>query len=136
MSTLALLTQRFLYISGLAPDTTPDTVSQILRHTRERNRARAISGALVFDGERFCQLIEGPPDAVHALASRIVQDPRHVDLRVLLDAGDATPRLLQPWQTGYCEPQRLDALDAAAPMAPAQALALFIELLADCDLSH
>lgn len=128
--------QRFLYISRLAPDTAPDAVSQILRQSRERNRANAISGALVFDGERFCQLIEGTAEAVATLASRIVLDPRHVDLRVLLDASDATPRLLQPWQTGYCDPERLDALDAAAPMAPAQALALFIEMLADCDLSH
>ena len=127
--------QRFVYISRLAPDRPLDAVSLILRQSRASNRSLGISGALVFDGERFCQLIEGTPEAVHDLAGRIERDPRHCSFRVLHDAAAATPRLCARWQAGYCENEALDPLDRRDRIDPEQALAAFIQLLPGCDLS-
>ena len=127
--------QRFVYISRLAPDMPLDAVSLILRQSRASNRILGISGALVFDGERFCQLIEGRPEAVHDLARRIERDPRHCSFRVLHDAAAATPRLFEHWQAGYCEHEALDPLDRRDRIDPEQALAAFIQLLPACDLS-
>lgn len=147
MPSIPPLLHRFLYISRLSSGSPPHTVSQILRQSRERNRARAIGGALVFDGERFCQLLEGEPAAVVQLAARITADPRHQDVQVLADEAAATPRLFVQWQSGYGDPDVLDAVDPAnAGAATAAAtvagqpliewrIAAFIRLLGDCDMS-
>lgn len=127
--------QRFLYISRLASSTPSSTVGLILRHARERNRADGIGGALVFDGERFCQLLEGPPDTVKALAARIARDPRHRFFHVLHDAAGPAQRLMPHMQTGYAEPELFDPLDGAELIPSAEALARFMSILTHCDLS-
>ena len=50
--------RRLLYVSDLAPTMPSTVVGQILRQSRERNHLLQLSGALLFDGERFCQLLE------------------------------------------------------------------------------
>ena len=126
---------RFLYISRLAATTPPSAVGPILRQSRERNQADGVGGALVFDGERFGQLLEGPPQVVGALAARIERDPRHRSFHVLHDAAGTAPRLMPQMQTGYAEPELFNALDSAAAINPAHALAKFMLILTHCDLS-
>ncbi len=127
--------QRLLYISRLAPSTPPRDVGLILRQAREHNRVSGIGGVLVFDGERFCQLLEGTPDTVDALAGRIEQDDRHCSFHVLYNVIGSAPRLMPQMQTGYAEPELFNPLDGTQPMDPAQALALFMRTLKLCDLS-
>jgi len=64
-----------LYCSELAPDLPPDTVASIVARARVRNGELGITGLLVFDGQRFCQHIEGPPGALQTLmtASRAMR---------------------------------------------------------------
>ena len=127
--------QRVLYISRLAGTTPTSAVGLILRQARERNRLDGVGGALVFDGERFGQLMEGPPATVSALAARIERDPRHRSFHVLHDVIGTAPRLMPQMQTGYAEPELFNALDSAAAVDPAHALAKFMLILTDCDLS-
>ncbi len=55
----------------------------ILRRAREKNFRLGVTGFLVFDGVRFVQLLEGPPEALAALLETIAADDRHEGLRVL-----------------------------------------------------
>lgn len=127
--------QRFLYISRLAPTTPNSAVGLILRQARERNRAHGIGGALVFDGERFCQLLEGPPDSVDPLAASIERDPRHGSFHVLHNMTGTAPRLMPQMQTGYADPELLNRFDGHEPTDPEQAFAQFMLILTHCDLS-
>ena len=127
--------QRFLYISRLAGTTPTSAIGLILRQARERNRLDGVGGALVFDGERFCQLMEGPPETVSALAARIERDPRHRSFHVLHNVTGTAPRLLPQMQTGYAEPELFNALDGAEAVDPAHALATYMLILTHCDLS-
>lgn len=112
-----------------------NVVGQILRQSRERNRARHFTGALLFDGERFCQLLEGEAAAAQALLSKLEHDPRHWRLNVMLHAAVGTPRLMTLWQCGYCEHGSFDAIEAAAVIDPEEAVNAFMLLLKESELS-
>jgi hypothetical protein len=79
------MTKRYhmVYLSRLSPDLLPTCVNGIVRVARQRNEAQQINSVLVFDGERFCQYLEGPPAAVIPLAGRIRDDARHTGFRLL-----------------------------------------------------
>ena len=126
---------RILYASELAPAMPTNVVGQILRQSRERNHQRHITGALLFDGERFCQLLEGEPAPVQALMSDIERDPRHCRLNLMLRAEADSPRLLTLWQCGYCEHGAFDVIEAAASIDPAMGVSAFMRLLEASELS-
>jgi hypothetical protein len=80
------------YCSVLTQDLPPATVGAIVTQARARNAQHEITGLLVFDGMRFCQHLEGPPDAVKALMQRIDRDSRHTDVRVVYQGAVAARR--------------------------------------------
>lgn len=124
--------QHFVYTSRLAPGHGATTVASILEVSRTRNRERGLSGVLVFDGERFAQWLEGPPEQVLALAARLEVDPRHVEMRVLhTGIRAAADRLSLTWRAGYAEPADLDALEQSGDAA----LACFLALAPNFDLA-
>lgn len=49
------------------------------------NTQAGITGILLFDGQYFVQLLEGPAEAVAQLFGRIADDPRHAEVLVLVD---------------------------------------------------
>jgi hypothetical protein len=80
------------YCSVLTQDLPPATVGAIVTQARARNAQHQITGLLVFDGMRFCQHLEGPPEAVKTLMQRIDQDSRHTDVRVVYQGALAARR--------------------------------------------
>ena len=74
---------QLLYISKLAADCDFSVVKEIVEVARRSNPALGITGALLFDGERFCQLLEGGEAEVRGLMDRIAADARHTRVRVL-----------------------------------------------------
>jgi DNA polymerase III delta subunit len=135
MSVSLPLLRRFLYVSELAPAMPSTVVGQILRQSRDRNHRLKLTGALLFDGERFCQLLEGEPDTAQALMQRIERDKRHHNVKMLLDTLSAAPRMMTQWQCGYADHETFDAIDAAAARDPEKAAHTFLKLLPTCDLS-
>ena len=127
--------RRLLYVSDLAPAMPSTVVGQILRQSRERNHRLQLSGALLFDGERFCQLLEGDPDTAQALMRRIAQDARHCHVHLLLDKLDEAPRLMTQWCCGYADHEAFDAIRIAAVAGPEHCTSEFLRLLSRCDLS-
>jgi hypothetical protein len=49
------------------------------------NALDGITGLLAFNGERFCQTIEGSREALDSLLDRLSSDSRHSDLQILAD---------------------------------------------------
>lgn len=68
----------------------------ILSAARRNNPKWEITGALVCRHDVYLQLIEGPSASIEALYSRILQDDRHTDIRVLLEE-DMGERLFPAW---------------------------------------
>lgn len=94
--------QRFFYHSQLSDQFDASCVSAIIKTARVFNAVNGITGVLVFDGERFCQYVEGPQAAVQSLVERIEHDPRHTGFTTLLDAPWSGPRVYDGWSMAYC----------------------------------
>ena len=72
-----------LYVSTLAPLHPPRVVAEIAARARHVNAELDVTGLLIFDGQRFCQQLEGPQKSVLKLIERIRNDPRHINVEVL-----------------------------------------------------
>ncbi|MEJ8813660.1 BLUF domain-containing protein [Variovorax ureilyticus] len=123
-----------LYISLLATDQSTTVVGQIVAVSRARNLRDGITGLLVFDGMRFCQHFEGPPEAVQALLARLAADPRHVELRVLYD-GELTQRRYQRFEMGLADVDDREDLGDVNALRGIAALEYFIALRSRFDIS-
>ncbi len=64
----------------------------IARAAARRNPPMGVTGALLFDGEAFLHLIEGPAPAVRDLFRVCAADPRHHAIDGLVESRDATRR--------------------------------------------
>ena len=74
--------RRIVYSSVAVGD---DDLPTILAQSRANNGLNGISGLLYADGRSYLQVLEGTPEAVGHVFSRIGIDPRHADLRILSD---------------------------------------------------
>ena len=81
-----------LYTSLLAPGEGLGAVPRIVKSARAHNALHGITGLLIFDGEAFCQWIEGPASSVETLMQRIRADTRHTSVRTLLNEPMAARR--------------------------------------------
>ena len=103
---------QLLYLSSLAPGVPVTEVSRIVATARRRNAAESITGLLVFDGDHFCQYVEGPPAAVEALLQRLQCDERHTALDILVDGTFEGERRFSNWRLGYVDSFEGDELAA------------------------
>ena len=63
-----------LYVSTIAPDQPLSVVAEIAGRARFVNAELDITGLLIFDGQRFCQQLEGPQKAVLKLCLLYTSD--------------------------------------------------------------
>ena len=126
---------QLLYLSHLVADVRYDVFAAICQVSRRRNAELALTGVLLFDGHRFCQLLEGPQASIEQVRQSIANDSRHEFMHVLVDrphAGSTTPGV---WQAGYCDPFELDLLAGPESLDADQAMAAFRTILTRADLS-
>lgn len=71
-------------------------LSAILETARRNNSRRGITGALICRHDIYLQLIEGDAGAIDALFARIVEDDRHLAVR-LLSRAEAPDRMFPGW---------------------------------------
>ena len=76
-------TYELLYISELSPETPPTSIADILTQARQVNKAKGITGLLLFDGEHFIQVLEGSREDVLEAMERIENDHRHCRVKRL-----------------------------------------------------
>ena len=125
---------QILYVSQLLPGSSFGAVNDIIAMSRRANPARGITGALLFDGEYFGELLEGSETDVVALMHRIESDPRHRAITPLLCRPAAAPRLMRVWRSGYCEALQLEAFIADASLRGPAALEAFLSILQGADV--
>lgn len=125
-----------LYISRFSGTLGDTGLRGVLQQARDNNLRHAVTGVLLFDGERFVQLIEGPSERVRALTALLASDIRHGAFQPLIK-GPSDARRYPGWQAGYAE---LDAVDRfvlemaeAAGNTPVM-LAAFDRLVRSADL--
>ncbi len=116
-----------LYVSKLCADQPLTVVADIVHRARVANEGRGITALLVFDGEYFCQLIEGDERPVLSLAGRIYDDPRHQEVEVL-HHGLADKRRFKGFEVAFTDGEEeltlapLCALDGRAAVEAFDAL--------------
>lgn len=106
-----------------------------LRKVRPLAAHAGITGGLLFDGERWLQLLEGDAAAVDRMLQGLRQaDPPLGDPQVLLAANDGTPQRLSPgWLIGYVEPEDVDRLHERFAAEGPAALPVFVRVLVGSD---
>ena len=113
-----------LYVSTLAPDQPTAVVAEIAAKARQVNAQLDITGLLIFDGQRFCQQLEGPQKTVLKLIERIRNDPRHVNVEVL-HHGPLAGRRFQQFSLAFSTVEDADALARMERLDGEAALAAF-----------
>ena len=67
----------WLYTSEFTTEKTEADIRRFVDGFRAQNKAKALTGFMVSNGKAVMQLLEGSPDAVKTLRSKIEQDERH-----------------------------------------------------------
>lgn len=95
---MALL--ELIYTSLAVPQSSAKNVKDILASSERNNTSAGITGLLLFDGDRYIQILEGEREAVEALFNVISADPRHYGLEIL-HKGAINNRAFQTWRMAY-----------------------------------
>ena len=77
-------------------------LDNILASARRLNEQNGITGFLLATDGAFAQVLEGPRESVAQTYGRIVVDPRHAELRVLVEEPIAA-RSFAGWTMGIAE---------------------------------
>ncbi|GGG40867.1 hypothetical protein GCM10011378_16430 [Hymenobacter glacieicola] len=77
-------------------------LGRLLEQCRFHNQQVNITGVLLHDGSRFLGVLEGAPEAVAAVFSRIEADCRHTGVQVLAD-GPISHRQFACWTMGLVD---------------------------------
>ena len=72
-------------------------VFRIVTTSSTNNDARDLTGFLIFSGDRFFQLLEGPDENVNALLAKLECDPRHTNITVL-ERCEISQRAFPAWK--------------------------------------
>lgn len=130
---------RLLYASRAVAAVDQEELQAILKQSKVANPQQGITGVLCFSDGIFLQVLEGGRSAVNRLYNRIVADPRHTQVEVLLyqEIGE---RRFAGWSMGQVSMSRLNPslllkYSATATLDPyavsgVVSLALFEELVA------
>jgi len=122
-----------LYVSTLAPEQPLSVVAEIAGRARQVNGELDITGLLIFDGQRFCQQLEGPKKVVLKLIERIRNDPRHVNVEVL-HHGPLAGRRFQNFSLAFSTVEDVDALARLEQLDGDAALAAFNTVCSELEL--
>ena len=95
---------RLLYYSTAYADISAADVYEIATRSSEANIENKITGALAFDGEKFCQCLEGKHESVQNLIETIRKDGRNSDLEVIAEKAIKV-RYFGDWSMLYVDGQ-------------------------------
>lgn len=124
-----------IYVSRLTDPRGPAAVTEIIRTARTENAIHGITGALVFDGERFCQYVEGEAGDVDRLKRAIAADRRHAEMQVLSE-DEVTTRRFSVWSMAYAFAADSSLIDTIVNEQRAGMPIFFENALSRCDLDN
>lgn len=93
---------RCVYVSSACLDrrSASALVQQLIDRSIAANDEAQITGALMFDGSRFAQLLEGSEDKLASLVDRLTSDRRHKNI-VFLERKHVAERLFNGFSMAY-----------------------------------
>jgi len=135
--------QRLLYVSDSCIDKSDEesVVSKIVSHAQIKNAELSVTGALLFTGQHFAQIFEGPAESIHMLLAWSTADHRHRNVKVV----DTTPinsRQFPDWQMAYQGPSQFVSrhvtklLHASSPSEQRRAAEWLTELALEFSTTH
>ena len=77
--------KQIVYLSKPTVTMSISEVRDLLVKSRVNNHFKDVTGMLLFDGEVFLQVLEGPAATVTALFEKIEKDPRHTQFTSLME---------------------------------------------------
>ncbi len=89
-----------VYASTASQPFRETALEELLATCRRLNAARDVTGMLLYRGGRFIQILEGARDTVDELFAKISRDPRHHDVRMLIEEPISERRFVE-WTMGY-----------------------------------
>ncbi len=87
-----------------------EDVYAILASSERNNAAADVTGVLLFDQDHVVQVLEGGRLAVCATFARILNDPRHQDVRIV-SCVDARARMFAAWRMRHISRREADQVD-------------------------
>lgn len=69
-----------IYVSVADPALTPEDIAALLERSQRNNARDGLTGALIYNGQNFMQLLEGEVEKVEACLARIRADRRHTGM--------------------------------------------------------
>ena len=88
------------YVSAATEHVSDADVAAILTQSRANNAQHGLTGALIYHGGRFIQILEGPDEHVKARFAVISADPRHRILQTVREKQIAERQFPQ-WTMGF-----------------------------------
>ena len=93
-----------IYVSTSINLLSDEELLDILKVSRDHNKALDITGLLLYKGGNFMQVLEGPDEVVNSLYEKIKIDPRHKDVTVI-SSEQISARQFPAWEMAF---QNLD----------------------------
>ena len=93
-----------LYVSTSIKLFSEEELLEMLKVSRDNNKALDITGLLLYKGGNFMQVLEGPDEVVNSLYEKIKLDPRHKDVTVI-SSEQIPARQFPAWEMAF---QNLD----------------------------
>ena len=122
-----------MFLSEFAADTHPGEIGRIVRVSRANNAAAGITGLLIFDGSLFCQVLEGPENAVRDMIAKIARDTRHESFLPLHHGPLEKKRRFESWHVGILAPSGPSPLLAFRSMNGLQAVEHLVSIFVDSE---
>ncbi|MBI1173825.1 MAG: protein kinase [Sideroxydans sp.] len=91
---------QLIYESRPTSEVTAEVLLDILSRTQYKNLRLGLSGLLVFHHGKFMQLLEGAEQDVKDLFEIIRRDPRHTDVKIILET-NSPGRIMPSWVMGF-----------------------------------
>ena len=88
------------YVSAATAPVADADVAAILAQSRANNERHGLTGALIYHGGRFIQILEGPDEVVTSRFAVIAADPRHRVLQTVREKQIAERQFPQ-WTMGF-----------------------------------
>ena len=98
---------RLTYVSRYNAKNANIEVARILEQAQRNNARKGITGALVINDDYFLQVIEGARPVINQLLRGLVQDSRHLELRIV-ECREVEQRRWSKWSMKYLTPSELD----------------------------
>ncbi|MBC6699132.1 BLUF domain-containing protein [Hymenobacter puniceus] len=108
-----------IYLSSATQPMSDDDLTLLLEQCRRNNERLGVTGALVYGGGQFMQIMEGESAVVQALYDKVETDARHTGVMKLADK-DIPHRSFGNWSMAFDTVAAEMLLSAAGYATPAE----------------